>query len=103
MDEFCRFYSRAHFISTSPIKTLLDEVSSTPIERQRQVDQEKKKKVNMYQRIKIVQHQAFKLDCYMTAECKTDPKRDGQSKWSAQRLKAPRSTTVPFPGRRPRA
>lgn len=46
-------------------------------ERQRQVDNLKKLKhfcTYTYPWIKIVQHQAFvKLDCYITAECKTEP------------------------------
>lgn len=46
-----------------------------------------------------VQYQALvKLDCYITAECQTEPKENGQSMWSAESPKAPRLTTVPTPG-----
>lgn len=31
-----------------------------------------------------------KLDCYIIAECKTEPREDGPSTWSAQCPKAPR-------------
>ena len=68
-------------ISTYPIKNLFDVmIYYTLSDRQRQIDQKKKKKkkikhsVQTYPRIKIVQHQAFvKLDCYIIAECKTEP------------------------------
>lgn len=46
-----------------------------------------------------VQYQALvKLDCYITAECQTEPKENGQSMWSAESPKAPRLTTVSTPG-----
>lgn len=61
--------------------------------------QKKKKKILDTFPWKKVQYQALvKLDCYITAECKTEPKEDGQSMWSAESPKAPQFTRVPFPG-----
>lgn len=47
-----------------------------------------------------MQYQALvKLDCYITAECQTEPKEDGQPIYDQLKSpKAPRLTTVPTPG-----
>lgn len=72
-----QFSTGAHCTSTYPVKTLLNAMFCSTIHVQKYKGKltplppstKTKNSVHTYPWIKIVQHQAFKLDCYITAEC----------------------------------